>query len=168
MRRRYLSPASFKFVVILLAGMFLLGAGLMAVKYESSLPKPGDRLVEGRIIKMEVQKTTSNAFRSSRRIVSYDTFLTIKIVNTNTVVTTILDGDWTGRLPDVVTFYYSGDPTRRVFLQQDNSPLMGVVLFSIIGLTVLLGLIVVLMLYKRAERYRHEQHKALLEKIDRF
>ncbi|MGC1379242.1 MAG: hypothetical protein WA821_23630 [Anaerolineales bacterium] len=164
--RRYLSPESFKFVAILLAVMFLLGAGLMAVEYTSSLPKPGDRLVEGRIVNIEVEKTTYHEFLMPDST-DYDTVLTIKILNTDTVVTTVMGGDWTNRIPDVVTFYYSGDPTQRVFLQQDTSPLVGVVLFLVMGLTVILGISVVLMLYKREERARHNQYKALLEKIKR-
>jgi hypothetical protein len=124
--------------------------------------------VEGRIIKIEVEKTTTNDFRWPGPVVSYDTFLTIQIVNTDTVVTTILEGNWTNRLPDTVTFYYSGDPTKKVFLQGDTGLLSGLVLFGVMTATMILGLIVAAMFQKRGERYRHNQHKALLEKIRRY
>ncbi len=161
-----MSPASFKFVTILLAVMFLFGAGLGIFQYTSSLPKPGDRLVEGRIIKVDVNKTTYHNFRKPDST-AYDSFLTIKIVNTDTVVTTGVPGDWTNRSP-VVTFHYSGDPTEPIFLQQDKSPLIGTILFLVMGLTVILGIIVVLMFYQRQTRARNNQHKALLESISNF
>ena len=153
-----------KYSVFIWAVFILLGVVFTIGEYNNRLPKPGYRLVEGRVVKVEVKKTSLSGYPYGD---SYETFLTIKIVNTDTVVTARLAGNRTNTIPDIVTFYYSGDPTEMVFLLEDTSWLKGGVLFLIMAATMILGSILVAMLQKRDERYRYAEQRALLEKIKR-
>jgi len=157
---------SIKQSLFFVAVLFLLGTGVTIIEYNNRLPRPGYRLVEGRVVKKEVKKiSTASSYGDSY---SYEIFLTIKIVNTDTVLTARWNDASTNKIPDVVTFYYSGDPTERVSLLEDTSWLRGWMALLTITAIMLLGLILAVMLQKREQRYLHNQHKALLEKIRRY
>ncbi len=158
MRRTLGSRILSMFMLLTIAS--LLGAGGMAVEYMSHLPKPGDRLVEGRIVKVEVKETTGDDNSPG-----HESFLTIEIVNTNTTVTTLVPGDWTNK-PAFVEFYYSGDPTQQVFLQSQNtSSLQTALVFLLMAFLMFLPVIIVLMIRKKEKDFRHNEYEALVRKI---
>lgn len=146
--------------LIVFAVVCLFGAGGMVVEYISHLPKLGDRLVEGRIVKVDVKETTE-----AKNARGHESFLTIRIVDTNTTVTALMPGDWTDK-PAFVKFYYSGDPTQRVFLQQQGTGSLQVALaFLLTALLMFLVVIGVLMIEKRQKDFQHNEYETLVKKI---
>lgn len=116
MRRSPWSP------LVVLVLTIALWAFISGGVYLSRLPQPGDKLVKGHIVHIELEKNTYTD-RYGHPSVSYITHLKIKIINTNTIVETSVHDDWTAKAPAVVTFYYSGNPSKMVFLQEDTATL---------------------------------------------
>ncbi len=153
--------------------LFMLWPFVTTVVYLSRLPQPGEPLVQGHIINMEVQKTIIQHYSKFNREPlysdnSYTTYLTIKIVNTDTIVKTFVQEDWTGKAPEVVSFYYSGDPSKMVFLQEDTLPLRNMLsAWELVGFFLLVIIVIFMMilfifnmLYKRAATIRANEFQA--------
>ena len=100
-------------VWILLPIAWALGAYL-CYEWQTVSPGPGDELVTGEIADKEMTKIWSFV-RRPKLIVTSD--------KTSEHLYAVLSVDGIYDIPAAVSFYYSGDPTQEVYLQQESSPL---------------------------------------------
>ncbi|HWA28204.1 MAG TPA: hypothetical protein VG734_21310 [Lacunisphaera sp.] len=86
-------------------------------------PQAGWQLKSGRVTRREMAKTALGIKRP---------LLSVRIDGTDQSVQASLASNAINDLPERVTFYYSGDPAREVFLQEETNPL-GIGLFLLLG-----------------------------------
>ena len=121
--RNYRTKTYIFLPVFWLLGIFL---ALDAVKAHSH---SSNTFVSGRVVGSQIQ---ANQWGISRPD------LTIRINGTSTIVHASLSMNGVNEMPDEVSFFYSGDPSREVFLQQETDPLWGALLMFLAPLVVLL------------------------------
>jgi hypothetical protein len=95
------------------------------------LPSAGDELVHGRVL-------ARGRARDGWGLEHPE--LTIKVLGKNDVVRANLVGDTADRIPDEVSFYYSGDPKKEVRLREETNPLWAalfLLLLPLLGAAVL-------------------------------
>ena len=100
---------------ILLSIIFLYETYISYQTYDNNL-------VSGTVVSREKTK----AYTATR------TLIKIKIDNTGTVVNAVLMLD--KETPDKVSFYYSGNPAKEVYLQCETNPLLGTLIFTIFSI----------------------------------
>src|SRR5262249_29597640 len=89
---------------------------LFLLDFVHSFPKPGEQVVNGKVVSRAMLQS---AWGIQRPV------LTIQVEGTNDMVKAELSANALKDLPDDVTFSYSGDPSREVFLQQETNPIWG-------------------------------------------
>ena len=89
-----------------------------------SRPSPNNELVHGQVIRREMGLV--GWLRIERPL------LTIKIDNSDVIVQGSLSLNGINDMPDTVTFYYSGNPSREVYLQEEYNPIWGSIFFVVI------------------------------------
>ena len=80
-------------------------------------------LVYGQVVERQIH---ANQWGISRP------YLTIQINGTSALVHASLSMNSVDEMPDKVSFFYSGDPSREVFLQQETDPLWGALLMFLL------------------------------------
>jgi hypothetical protein len=105
---------------------YWLGLGLVAAPFAwalgvyflldfvHGLPSSGDQLVHGRVLVRQKARDRWGLEHPE---------LTIQVEGKGDLVKANLAGDSTERIPDEVSFYYSGDPKKEVRLREETNPL---------------------------------------------
>jgi hypothetical protein len=86
-------------------------------------PSPNDQLVHGQVISREMGLV--GWLRIQRPL------LTIQLENSDVIVKASLSMNGINDMPDNVTFYFSGDANREVYLQEEYNPIWGGVFLSL-------------------------------------
>ena len=107
---------------ILLPFAWLLGF-VLALDAAAARSRPGSKFASGMVVARQLQ---ANQWGVSRPL------LTIQIAGTTTFVHASLSMNSSDNVPDAVSFFYSGDSTREVFLQQETDPLWGALLMFLL------------------------------------
>ena len=89
-----------------------------------SRPSPNDQLVHGQVVRREM--SIGGWLRIQRPL------LTIKLENSDVIVKASLATNGINDMPNIVTFYYSGDPNKEVYLQEEYNPIWGSIFFVVI------------------------------------
>ena len=108
----------------LLIAFSLLGMamGVMFVfEFLDSRPEDGARLTNGIVVSSAY--TTHIGFKRP--------VLTVRLENSEETVRAVLANDKVEDFPQRVSFYYSGDPKKEVFIQEEMHPLWGLLLCSV-------------------------------------
>ncbi len=124
---------------ILLPIAWALGAYL-CYEWQTLRPGPGDELVTGEVADREMTKVWSFV-RRPRLIVTSN--------RAPKPLYALLSVDGIDDIPTAVSFYYSGDPTKEIYLQQESSPLWFGLLFI---LAPVLGLLFIGWYRRRRQR----------------
>ncbi|HEY7315487.1 MAG TPA: hypothetical protein VH643_39520 [Gemmataceae bacterium] len=82
--------------------------------YVHGFPSPGDELVHGKVFMRQKGRGAWGLQHPE---------LTIKIEGKEDMVKAYLVGDSAEKIPDEVSFYYSGDPKKEVRLREESNPL---------------------------------------------
>lgn len=98
---------------ILLPLAWVLGA-VLCYEWQTSRSGPGDELIIGEVADREMAKVWSFV-RRPKLIVTSD--------RAPRPLYAVLSVDGIDDIPTAVSFYYSGDPAKEIYLQQESSPL---------------------------------------------
>ncbi len=93
------------------------------VDFLHSLPSPTDRLVQGQVVGREMGTAALGIQRP---------LLTVQLDDADVLVQASLSMNDIDDMPDHVTFYYSGDPGREVYLQEETNPIWGTIILVIV------------------------------------
>jgi hypothetical protein len=116
-----------------------LGAYFL-LDFVHGLPSSGAELVRGRVIMRQRARDDWGLEHPE---------LTIKVDGRDDVVRANLSADSAERIPDEVSFYYSGDPRKEVRLREETNPLGAALFLLLTPLLMAAGLVY-------AERRRHQ------------
>lgn len=119
----------------------VVAGALLFADYVRNRPKASWRVVRGAVVE-----------RGSARLAGFvkRPELTIRVVPDGPNVRAVLAMNSSEKIPDTVSFHYSGDPAKEVFLEEETSSLTGALLFF--GSVV--GLVLIWPLYERRQRRR--------------
>src|SRR5262245_16113671 len=93
-----------------------------------SIPRSGDELVHGKVFMRQKMRDAWGMEHPE---------LTIQIDGKDVMVKASLMGTDMKKVPDQVSFYYSGDPNREVFLQEETSTIWGALFLLLVPLLVI-------------------------------
>jgi hypothetical protein len=116
--------------LIILIPLCLIFGGWCFKEWIKSWPEKNSHLVRGTVLREERFKLTPFIVRPK---------LYIQLKDEKTIVHAILSVDGGDMQGQKVTFYYTGDPSKEVFLQEEDNPLwVGVLTISILILVIFL------------------------------